>query len=64
METNLAGRLVESQMMPEFLFAHSTDCINLVAEDKERDFGKLLNREQRVKLSLRLSEALIVGGVD
>jgi hypothetical protein len=64
MEPNLASRLVESKMVSKFLLAHSTECINLVAEDEERNFGEFLDREQRVKLGLRLGETLVVGRVD
>ena len=38
--------------MPEFLLAHSTRCVNLVSEDKERYLSKLLDAEESVKLSL------------
>lgn len=51
-ETNLAGRLVESKVMSEFLFAHSTERVNLVAKNEEGNLGEFLDRKQRVELGL------------
>ena len=50
--------------MPEFLLAHSTRCVNLVSEDKERYLSKLLDAEESVKLSLAFRETLDVRTVN
>ncbi len=62
--TYLSGGLVETKLMPELVLAHGTRCVNLVAEDKERHLGELLDGEESVKLRLRLGEPLKVGTVD
>ena len=51
-------------MVAELLLADSARCVDLVAEDEERHFGKLLDPEQCIEFGLRLGEALKVGGVD
>lgn len=51
-------------MVPELLLAHGTDGIDLVAEDQERDLGKLFYGEQRVKLSFGFCKPFVVGRVD
>ena len=50
--------------MPEFLLAHSTRCVNLVSEDKERYLSKLLDAEESVKLGLAFRETLDVRTVN
>ena len=43
--TYLAGGLVETQLMPELVLAHSAGCVNLVAEDKEGNLREFFDRE-------------------
>lgn len=62
--TDLAGGLVETEVMPELFLAYSTRSINLVAEDKERNLGELLNGKERVEFGLRLGETLHIDTVD
>jgi len=62
--TNLAGGLIETEMMSELLLAHSAGSVNLITQDKERNFVKLLNGEESVKLSFGLSESLEVCAVN
>ena len=50
--------------MPELVLAHSARRINLVAEDKERNLGELLDGEEGIKLRLGFREPLKVGTVD
>lgn len=51
-------------MVTELLLADGARCVNLVAKDEEGHLGQLLDRQKRVKLRLRLGEALVVSGVD
>jgi len=46
----LSGGLVESKVVPQLFLADGTRGIDLVAQDKERDLGKLFNREQGIEL--------------
>ena len=38
--------------MSELLLAHSTECVDLVAENEEGNLGEFLDGEQRVELGL------------
>lgn len=62
--TYLASSLVQPQVVSEFLLAHGTRCVDLVTEDEERNFGKLLDGKQSVQFCLGLGEPLKVGTVD
>ncbi len=50
--------------MPELVLAHGAWRVDLVAEDKAGDLRELLNREEGIKLRLRLRESLEVGAVN
>ena len=50
--------------MSELLLTHSSGRVDLIAEDKERHLGKLLDGQERIELSLGLGETLVVDTVD
>lgn len=50
--TDLAGRLVQSQVVPQFLFANGTRGINLVSEDEEGNLGELFNGQKGIEFGL------------
>ena len=60
----LARRLVQTELMTEFILRHGIRVIDLVAKDKEWDLGQLLHREESVELGLGLGESLVVFGVN
>jgi len=62
--TDLASSLIQSQMMPKFLLAHSTRGVNFIAKDEERHLGEFLDGEECVQFGFRLSKALKVSTVD
>ena len=64
MQTYLAGGLVETQLMPELVFAHSTRRVDLVTEDQEGHLRELLDGEEGVELRLGLGEPFKVGTVN
>lgn len=62
--TNLASGLVETQVMPELLLTHSTRCVDLVTENKERNLGEFLDRKKSIQFRLGFGETFKVGRVD
>lgn len=60
LQAHLASGLVQAQVMPELILAHRARCVDLVAEDKERNLRELLDGEECVELRLGLSETLEV----
>lgn len=50
--------------MPEILFTDGVWVIDLVAEDQERDFGKVFHGQEGVELGFGFGEAFVVFGVD
>ena len=50
--------------MPQLFFTDRTRRVDLVAEDKERNLGELLNGEESIELRLGFGEPLKVGRVD
>ena len=47
---------IEAEDLPELIFGRSTGTVYLVAQDEDRAVGKLLVRQERVKLNLGLLE--------
>jgi hypothetical protein len=62
--TDLAGGLVQPEVVPELLLRDRAGRVDLVPEDEERHLRELLDREELVELGLALGEALEVGAVD
>lgn len=56
--------LVQTQLVPKLVLAHSVGVVDLVSEDEEGSLAQILHAEQGVELSLALGEALRVLGVD
>ena len=50
--TYLSCSLVETKIMSELFLAHSSGCVDLVAENEERNLGEFLNGEEGVELCL------------
>lgn len=55
---------MHAEAVPQLFLADGARGVDLVAEDEERDLAELLDRKQRVELSLGLVEALRVLRVD
>ena len=50
--------------LPELVLGYRLRVVNLVTQHQEGDVGQRLHSQQGIELGLRLSEALMVLGVD
>ena len=62
--TYLSCSLVETKIMSELFLAHSSGCVDLVAENEERNLGELLDGKKGVKFGLGLGETFNVNSID
>ena len=62
--THFASGLEKTEVVSKLFFTNCARCVNLVAENEEGDFGKLLNGKESVEFGLGFRESLKVGRVD
>jgi hypothetical protein len=60
----LPRRLVQSQLMSQFILRYSVRVIDLIAEDQEGCLAQIFHREEGVEFGFGFGEALVVFGVD
>jgi hypothetical protein len=60
----LPRRLVQSQLVSQFILADCIGVVDLVSEDQEGDFREIFHGEEGVEFGFRLGEAFVVFGVD